>query len=228
MIRDILITILEFFYNTIGSYGVAIFLLVLVIKVVIFPLTAIGQRATMKTQLIQPEMKAINEKYKDNPTVKAQKTQELYAEHDISPFSALWSCVSLLASWPIVIALFALLNTYFATKQVSFLWVKDITETNHIEIAILVAAIQLLSMYITTKMTSAEQPDMMKYLPFIMALFIGWLAYTYPVSLGIYWFSFSLVSIIEQILLKKVFLRKHHEALETHLKKTKNNSKKGK
>jgi membrane protein insertase Oxa1/YidC/SpoIIIJ len=60
---------------------------------------------------------------------------------------------------------------------------------------------------------NTNQPKSMLYITMGLSVFIGYLAYTYPVALGIYWFSFSLIGIVEQLLIKKVFLRKHVEEI---------------
>lgn len=224
-----LIAILEFYKSFVGSYGVSIFLLVLTIKLVLLPLTIISQRAMMKTQKIQPELKEINEKYKNNPEVRGQKMMELYAENNLSTFSPFLSCVSLLISWPVIIALFQLLQTYFNNfsaegNPISFLWIADISTNHHIVLAVAVLLIQAASMYLTTKLTSTAQPSYMKYLTIFMVVFIGWLSYSYPASLGIYWFSFSLIGMLEQLLIRKVILRKHIVVVEDK-KDTKKNKK---
>lgn len=214
-IRDILITILEFFHSVTGSYGAAIFLLLLVVKVILFPLTLINQRTMLKTQKIQPEITAIRTKYKDDLPMQQKKLEELYAEHNLSMFSPLMSIVPIFLSWPVIITLFTLLRSYFNDIQASFLWVKDISETNHLEVAIIVFAVQVLSMIISSKLMNTNQPRSMFFISIGLSLFVGYLAYTYTVALGIYWASFSLLGIVEQILIKKVFLRKHVEEINT-------------
>lgn len=210
-IKEILIAILEFYQNSIGSYGLAIFLLILTIKVGLFPLTLISQRSMLKTQKIQPLMQEIREKYKHDMEKQSKKIQELYAEHNLSMFSPLMSLVPILLSWPVIIALFGLLREYFLNLNVGFLWIKDISDKGHIEVAIIVGLIQILSMYINNKMMNTKQPQSMVFVTIALSLMIGYFAYTYPVALGIYWFSYSFLSIFEQVLIKKVILRKQLE-----------------
>ena len=212
-IRDILIAILEFFYHLTGSYGAAIFLLLLVVKAVLFPLTFISQRTMLKTQKIQPEINEIRAKYKNDMQMQQKKLEELYAEHNLSMFSPLMSIVPIFLSWPVIIALFTLLRNYFNDIGASFLWVSDISETHHLEFAIIVFVAQVLSMYISSKLMSSNQPKSMFVVSIGLSLFVGYLAYTYPVALGIFWASFSLLGILEQVLIKKVLLRKHVEEI---------------
>lgn len=208
-IRDILISVLEFFHGLTGNYGFAIFLLLVVIKLILFPLTLLSQRSMLKTQKIQPEITAIRTKYKDDIQLQQKKLEEVYAENNLSVFSPLMSFVPILLSWPLILALFGLLRNYFDGVGASFFWVNDISETHHLEFAIIVALIQILSMYINNKLMNNSQPKSMYIISIGMSLFIGYLAYTYPVSLGIYWASFSILGIFEQLIIKKVLLRKH-------------------
>lgn len=212
-ITDTLIKLLEFFHGIFGSYGFAIFMVILTIKVVLFPLTLYSQRSILKTQKITPLLNEIREKYKHDMEKQSKKITELYAEHNLSMFSPLMSLVPIFLTWPVIIAIFNLLQKYFSNLGASFLWVADISEKGHIEIAILVALMQILSMYINSKTMNSNQPKSMLYVTMGLSVFIGYLAYTYPVALGIYWFSFSLIGIVEQLLIKKVFLRKHVEEI---------------
>lgn len=217
-ITDILIKLLEFFHNFFGSYGIAIFMVILTIKVILFPLTLYSQKSILKTQKIQPLLNEIREKYKHDMDKQSKKITELYAEHNLSMFSPLMSLVPIFLTWPVIIAIFKLLQSYFKDLGAGFLWISDISQKGHLEVAILVALIQILSMYINSKTMNTNQPKSMLYVTMGLSVFIGYLAYTYPVALGIYWFSFSLVGIIEQLLIKKVFLKKHVEELNLNKK----------
>lgn len=212
--KEILISVLEFFQNFTGSYGIAIFLLIFTVKLVLFPLTLISQRSILKTQKIQPQVNEIREKYKNDMDKQSKKLQELYAEHNLSMFSPLMSLVPVLLSWPVVIAMFNLLRGYFTDMQVGFLWIADISQTGNIIVAVLVALIQIVSMFINSKMMGTEQPKSMLYVSIALSLMIGYFAFTYPVALGIYWFSFSFLGIFEQLLIKKVILRKQLEDIK--------------
>lgn len=212
--NEILISVLEFFQNFTGSYGIAIFLLIFTVKLVLFPLTLISQRSILKTQKIQPQVNEIREKYKNDMDKQSKKLQELYAEHNLSMFSPLMSLVPVLLSWPVVIAMFNLLRGYFTDMQVGFLWIADISQTGNIIVAVLVALIQIVSMFINSKMMGTEQPKSMLYVSIALSLMIGYFAFTYPVALGIYWFSFSFLGIFEQLLIKKVILRKQLEDIK--------------
>lgn len=212
--KEILISVLEFFQNFTGSYGIAIFLLIFTVKLVLFPLTLISQRSILKTQKIQPQVNEIREKYKNDMDKQSKKLQELYAEHNLSMFSPLMSLVPVLLSWPVVIAMFNLFRGYFTDMQVGFLWIADISQTGNIIVAVLVALIQIVSMFINSKMMGTEQPKSMLYVSIALSLMIGYFAFTYPVALGIYWFSFSFLGIFEQLLIKKVILRKQLEDIK--------------
>lgn len=92
-ITEILIKLLEFFHDFFGSYGLAIFMVILTIKLVLFPLTLYSQRSILKTQKITPLLNEIREKYKNDMEKQSKKITELYAEHNLSMFSPLMSLV---------------------------------------------------------------------------------------------------------------------------------------
>lgn len=230
-ISGIFVSILEFFNSIVHSYGVSIFLLVLTVKVVLLPLTIVSQRSMMKTQKIQPELKEINKKYKDNSELRGKKIMELYAEHNLSAFSPFLSCLSMIISLPFIIALFKLLQHYFNDFSaqgvpIRFLWIADISANHQIMLVMAVVLIYAISMYFTPRLTNATQLPHMKYLAIFLGLFIGSMTYSYPASLGIYLFSFSLFGILEQILVKKVFLKKYTDIIEHSNNDKKKNAKK--
>lgn len=105
------IEILKILASYVGSYGLAIVVLTLVVRAALWPLNASQQRSMRMMQIVQPKLKAIQERYKTNPQVMQQKIMEFYKEHKFNPMGG---CLPLLIQMPIFILLYsALMNPAF-------------------------------------------------------------------------------------------------------------------
>lgn len=76
-----------------GSYGIGIILLTVIVRAAMWPLGLTQQRSMRTMQLLQPKMKAIQERYKSNPQVMQQKMMEFYKEHKFNPWQAASHCL---------------------------------------------------------------------------------------------------------------------------------------
>jgi len=100
---------LGFFYDVIPSYGVSIILLTITARVLLLPLTIKQTRSMHEMQKIQPQLKAIQQKYKGNRQKVSEETMKLYKEHKVNP---LGGCLPLVLQFPIFIALFSVLRAF--------------------------------------------------------------------------------------------------------------------
>lgn len=100
--------ILAFFYNVIPSYGVAIILLTVLVRVVLLPLTIKQTRSMQAMQSLQPKVKELQRKYKGNRQKLNEETMKLYKEHQVNP---LGGCLPLLLQLPVFFALFSVLRS---------------------------------------------------------------------------------------------------------------------
>jgi len=112
-----------------GSYGMAIVLLTVVIRLAMWPLSVSQQRSMKKTQQLAPKLKELQERYKSNPQVMQKKIAEFYKEHSFNPFAG---CFPLLIQMPIFIMLYsALMSPQFIQMagKTSFLFIKRLDAT---------------------------------------------------------------------------------------------------
>ena len=100
--------ILSFFYEVIPSYGVAIILLTILVRIVLIPLTIRQTRSMQEMQRIQPKVKELQRKFKGNRQKMNEELMKLYKEHQVNP---LGGCLPLLLQLPVFFALFSVLNT---------------------------------------------------------------------------------------------------------------------
>ncbi len=124
--RPILAT-LRFFAGIVGNYGVAILLLTLCIKAVLFPLANMSYKSMAGMRKVQPEMQRLRERYKDDQMKMQQEVMALYKKHKINPAAG---CLPILAQMPIFYALYKTLFTTIEMRHEAFLYIPDLSEND--------------------------------------------------------------------------------------------------
>lgn len=116
-----LFNLMIFFYNIVPGQdiGVAIILLTLLVRVMLYPINSKSIKSQKKMQKIQPEMKELQKKYKDNKQEQAKKLMELYQKHKVNPLSG---CLPILVQLPIFIALYHVFINGFKDESLSVLY----------------------------------------------------------------------------------------------------------
>ncbi|NLK08871.1 MAG: membrane protein insertase YidC [Firmicutes bacterium] len=179
---------LRFFYDFSGSYGLAIILLTVAIRLVLAPLTFSQSKSMEAMKRLQPEMQALQAKYKDKPEEYNAKIMELYKENKVNP---LGGCLPMLVQLPFLWALFAVLREFdFGT---GFLWLTSLSTPDPLYILPILSA---LTTYAQMLMTSADASQ--KSMMFIMPAFIGYISINFPAGLVIYWVVSNLFSMGQQ------------------------------
>ena len=201
---------LNFFGNLIGDYGVSIILLTLLLKVVTFPLSQASINSMAGMQALQPKIKQIQEKYKDNKQLQQQKILEMYQSEGINPLASLGGCIPLLLQMPIMIALFIVLRKAVELRgQTTFFlpWIPDLSQvevlfrlpfeiplygSNFAILPVLMAG----SMFIQNKMTIKDpnQIAMIYIMPIIMLVMFN----NFPAGLTLYFTFSNLLQIVQQ------------------------------
>ena len=195
--------VLTVFYNvtnSIGfpSYGLAIILMTVMIKVILYPVTA-KQISSMKAMSdLQPKMKAIQEKYKNDKVLLNQKLAELYKDQGINPLAG---CLPLLVQMPIMIGIFYGIRDFSYVGPNNFLWIQNISQPDPLFILPVLSA---LTTFIQSKQsmpdTSSAQNKIMLY---FMPIFIGYISFQFPAGLVLYWVIMNLMQIGQQALMNK-------------------------
>jgi YidC/Oxa1 family membrane protein insertase len=107
------------------QYGLAIIAITIIVKVIFWPFTMASTRSMKRMQALQPQMKAIAEKYKDDPVKKNQKTMEFMKENKVSP---LGGCLPMVLQIPVFWAFYRMLQNAIELRGVSFLWACDLSQ----------------------------------------------------------------------------------------------------
>ena len=195
-IENLLHVVLQALYNVtdlagFGSYGVAIILLTILIKMLLYPLTVKQVKSMKAMQELSPKMKKIQEKYKDNPQ---QKVGALYKEAGVNPLAG---CLPLLIQMPILMGMYyALYNfTYPTPESAAFLWLPNMSDPDPYYILPVLSA---LTTFLQQKQTTTEMNQQMKIMMTVMPLFIGWISLNFPSGLVLYWVTMNIVQIAQQ------------------------------
>lgn len=185
----------------VGSYGLAIILFTVVLKVVLYPLTLKQMKSMYMMQQLGPKIKEIQDKYKAKDPQKAQqKIMELYRENNVNPMAG---CLPLLVQMPILIALFQALRefNYLDVEHARFLWIENLSQINNefYALAILAGVTTFLQSKLTTNMTDQTQKIMLYTMPLMIAYF----ATQVPAGLALYWVTFNILGIVQQHFVNK-------------------------
>lgn len=196
---DFMRTLLGYCYNLtqmVGfpSYGIAIIILTIAIKAILAPLTVKQIKSMKGMQVLQPKMKEIQNKYKNDPKRAQMEIANLYKTMGINPLSG---CLPLLVQMPFLIAIFYALQGYpYDPTYESFLWLPSLGETDPLYILPVLSA---LSTYVMSKQTStSDVGGQQKIMLIFMPLFIGYISLNFPSGLVIYWVVSNLFQLIQQ------------------------------
>jgi YidC/Oxa1 family membrane protein insertase len=205
------VTLLKVLYGVtvkvgIPSYALAILILTLLIRLILYPLNNKQLTSTKKMQEIQPQIAEIQKKYKKNPEKANQEIVKLYQKNKVNPMAG---CLPLLIQMPIIIALFQALRQFEYTDiGAAFFWVPHLKNPDPFMILPVLVGIatyfqsKVSMANVNTKGNSqavATQNTMLYFMP----IFIGWMSTKFPAGLCLYWIFYSLTGIIQQILINR-------------------------
>lgn len=190
--------ILTFFYNFtsnfgIANYGVSIILMTIVIKMLLYPLTVKQIKSMKAMQELQPKMKEMQTKYKDNPEKLQKEMTAMYKETGINPLAG---CLPLIVQMPILIGIFYAIRDYtYLNPPPQFLWITDLASADTTYVLPVLSA---LTTYIQQKQTTTEVTQQTKMMLVFMPLLIGYISITFPAGLVLYWVMSNVVQIAQQ------------------------------
>jgi YidC/Oxa1 family membrane protein insertase len=182
------------------SYGWILVIFGIAVRIVLWPLNQKAMRSSMAMQRLQPELQAIQTKYKGDAQKLQSEMMRVYKEHGMSPFSSLSGCLPMLIPLPVFFALFFVFQNTIEFRGVSFLWLPDISVKDpYFVLPVLVAATAMVLSFIGMKGIKAnEQQKMMMYLMPAMMLFIF---FSMASGLNLYYLVQNLASLPQQWLI---------------------------
>lgn len=201
---------LHFFHNMTGNYGWAIILLTICIQIIVLPLTIKSFKASAAMKQLQPLIKQLQEKYKDDPRRLNVEMLNLYKSQKVNP---LGGCLPMLLQLPIFWALFTTLRNAFELRGAPWiLWVHDLSgpdalmSLGFININLL-PLIMGIGMFFQQKMMSAATDPMQQKMMYLMPVMFTFMFWGFPSGLVLYWLTNSIVTMIEQYIINEQMTR---------------------
>jgi len=207
-ISKIIYKTLEFINGIIPNYGVNIIILAVILKLLFHPLTVKSYKSMREMSELQPKLKELKEKYKDNPQKLNKATMQLYKEHGVNP---LGGCIPTMLQMPVFFALYPVFRTFIEFRGAKFFgWINDLSQGDtlfHLPFNLpmygnefnLLPLIWGASMFVQQKLTMKDpkQSAMVYVMPIVMVLFFNRLSS----GLVLYWLTFNLLSLAHQKLI---------------------------
>ncbi len=188
-----LLWLLKTFHKAAGNWGVAIIMLTVLIKIVFFPLMQKQFVSSKRMQAIQPELKALKEKYKDNKELQTQATMKLFKEHQVNPMGG---CLPMIVQMPVWFALYNVMLYSVELYNTEFLYLQDLTEADpYCVLPVLVTVLMLLQQRLMP-MGSMDptQQKMMRMMPLMFGIFM----FSFPSGLVLYFSINNTLTILQQ------------------------------
>ena len=186
---------LKFFNGIVGNWGLAIILLSLVIKAVLWWPNQVSYKSMKKMQEVQPHVNALKEQYKNDPAKMNTEMMKIYKEKKVNPVSG---CLPVLLTMPVLFALYAILVNAIELKDSPFIfWIKDLSGPDPIWVLpILMGA----TMWVQQKMTPSTDPQQAKIFLWMMPIMFTGMSiwFAWPSGLVLFWFVQNIVSIFQQ------------------------------
>ena len=197
---------IEYLYQLLGNYGLAIIVLTLILKTVLLPLTAKTFKSMKAMQDLKPQVDALRKRIED-PNELNQAMLALYREKGVNPMGG---CMPMVIQLPIFLGMYNALRTSFNLRHQPFaLWINDLSSPEglqimgvHVPVMILIMGLTMFVQQITTPSAGAtpEQRKMMLMMPVIFT--VMFLIWPFPSGLVLYWLVNNLISIIQQVALR--------------------------
>lgn len=183
---------LNTFFAWTHNYGVAIILVTIMMKLILFWPAHASFKSSRRMQALQPKIEELKTRYKNNPQQQQAETLRLYKEHKVNPLSG---CLLILPQIPIFVALYSILNTAAELQgQPFFLWIHDLSKMDpYYVLPVLNGA----TMFLQQKMTPVADPQQAKIM-LIMPVVFTFMFVSMPSGVVLYWVVQSLLSIIHQ------------------------------
>ncbi len=212
LVADLIRVLYEFTVSLgIPSYALAILLMTLFIRLILYPLNNKQLVSSKKMQEIQPQIAEIQKKYKKSPEIANQEIIKLYRKHNVNPMSG---CLPILVQMPIIIALFQALRLFeYTNVGAAFFWVPHLKDPDPYFILPLLVGI---ATYLQTKLSMMSMPkttqsnpqaekfaSTQKTMLYVMPIMIGWMSTQFPSGLCLYWIFYSLTGIIQQMFVNR-------------------------
>ena len=190
-----------------GSWGLAVILMTLMLKTISLPFTLAASRSAKRMAKLQPELKTIREKYKDNPQKQQTATMELFKQHKVNP---LGGCIPVLITMPLFFGFYAMLYSAAELRFQPFLWATDLSAPDTVGhifgfpiniFPLIMGVTTILQMRLTPQPSvDNAQATMMKFMPLIFIAF----CYNFSCALAVYMTVNGAFTICQQLVINRM------------------------
>ena len=204
----IAVDVLKAINGIVGNYGIAIIIVTILMRILIFPLTLKQEKSMKKMKEIQPEVDKIREKYKDDPQTLNQKTMEIYKENNVNPMGG---CLPILIQMPIFVALYYAFVGNTIPADATFLWF-NLKQPDHFMklgtftvnlLPILNTLVTFIQQKIMMGVQSQDKNNPMSSMLYTMPLMMLFIFYNMPSGVTLYYLVSGVLSVIQQYFILK-------------------------
>ena len=198
---SIITGVLTFLHNTLNwGYGWVLILFGVLMRVVLWPLNQKAMKAQMRNMAVQPMLKEIQTKYKNNPEKLQQEMMKLYKEYGFNPMAG---CLPMLLPWPILIALFFVFQNTIEFRGVPFLWLPDLSAPDPYYVLPVFLAVSMFGLqWISMRSMDQDNPQM-KMMLWFMPIFFGFLFMQFAAGLNLYYATANIATLPQQYWIAK-------------------------
>lgn len=207
ILNDFVVSSITYFYTIsmkmgFPSYALAIIILTVLIKIVLFPLSFKQAKSMKNMQKIQPELQKIQKKYKNDKEKLNKASMELYQKYNVNPAAG---CLPLLVQMPILFALFNSLRSYpfEPVEHATFFWISNLTNPDPLYILPILVGI---ATFFQSKLTAATSGPAAqnKMLLYFLPVMIGYISLKFPAGLCLYWVVFNVMGVLQQFIMNRL------------------------
>ncbi|MBB3112815.1 YidC/Oxa1 family membrane protein insertase [Paenibacillus phyllosphaerae] len=193
-----------------GSYGLAVMAVTVIIRIVLLPLFLRQYRSQMamrqKMSVLQPELKALQEKYKGKTDAESrqklqQETMQLYSKHQVNPLAM--GCLPMLIQLPILSGLYSAIKLTPEVASHSFLWFK--LGSTDIVLPILAAVVYFVQFKVSQRTVDQKLTGPMAMMGFLSPIMMAVFAFSAPAAISLYWVTGGLFMIAQTLLMQRLY-----------------------
>ena len=197
-----------------SNWGVSIIILTVIINLALLPLRITSMKSALKMQKLQPQMKAIQEKYKKYPMRDPRRADmnaeisALYKEHGANPAGG---CLPLVIQMPFLFAFYSMLGVAIELRHAPFLWLHDLSSPD--KLFILPVLIVISTLFVQKMTPSAGMdPAQQRMMTIMMPLMLGFFSWSLASGLSLYWVIGNVIAIVQQYVMNRTGLGKEMRA----------------
>lgn len=230
--RWFIIPVFNFFNDYIGSYGIIILIMTILLKIILFPLTQRSLLSAAKMRVLKPEIDELKEKYADDQTRFGQEQLKLFQKAGVNP---LGGCIPMLLQMPILIAMYSFFPVSIELRQQAFLWAQDLSTYdsildfnfdipfygNHVSLfTLLMTVSSILFAIYNNQLTGVS--GQMKYMAYIFPVMLLGIFNNLSSGLTYYYFLSNVISFGQQWIIQRFFIDEDaiHKQIQENKKKT--------